>query len=573
MSELAPPQEFHGGRVVLRPGDCLDVLRSLSDNSIDTVVTDPPYALVSISRRYGKEGAKPAKVGATGAYARASAGFMGKHWDTGERAFAVDFWEEVYRVLKPGGHVLAFSATRTVHRLTCAIEDAGFEIRDAIWQVLASDTFVLQFMESLDDAQRAAFARCIEESQFGGALAWIYGSGFPKSHDVAKAIDAADTLAPRRERALRFTGWIRSTGLTAAEINRLTSSSMGSHYTTAGTQPEVATAEMFDLLRPALPEVPEEIEELVRARTVESENLKRREVVGQHEAPAHAASWREAYEGSKAAGAGVITKAFSQAAQAWEGWGTAMKPALEPITVARKPLIGTVAENVLAHGTGALNIDACRVEAPDGVPVFENGGRESVNAYGDGIGGGVYTGEVSFKGRWPANVVTDGSAEVEAAFPSSESPQPRVTKRSADGDGRNGYGAFKGQDAVVIGHGDSGSAARFFYSAKADADGRVGSKHPTVKPVDLMRWCVRLVTPPGGVVLDPFAGTGTTGEAALLEGFRAILIEREAEYQADIARRMTLAFAGPAIRKAERVKARPDRKAKTEAPLFGEGML
>lgn len=227
---------FLNGKVELRPGDCRDVIKAMPDNSIDSVVCDPPYALVSIQKRFGKPGSAPAKDGDV--YARASAGFMGKQWDTGETAFAAEFWAEVLRVLKPGGHVVAFSGTRTYHRMAVAIEDAGFEIRDQ--------------------------------------LAWVYGSGFPKSHDVSKAIDKAAGIWRGRAGAVK-----ESTVGQAAK---------GTEY------------ERTDKGDPATP-----------------------------------------------------------AARAWDGWGTALKPAWEPICLARKPLTGTVAENVLEHGTGALNIDATRI--------------------------------------------------------------------------------------------------------------------------------------------------------------------------------------------------------------------
>jgi len=469
---------FLGGRVALHQGDSREMMRGLPDASIDACVTDPPYGL----------------------------GFMGRPWDTGETAFDRLFWQEVLRVLKPGGHLVAFSGTRTYHRLACAIEDAGVEVRDMI--------------------------------------SWLYGSGFPKNLDVPTALDKIDGLAPRRERALRFTAWLRSTGITARVINAATQSNMASHYLTDGAQPEVATREMFEKLRPSLPQViPAWVEQLIDARELESANLARREVIGQHAKEAHAASWRAGHEGGEVNRPAAITRAFSSEAQAWEGWGTALKPACEPIVLARKPLIGTVAENVRAFGTAALNIDGCRVgtelrsrsrSRSTGQLISENGS----------MAGGNYAREIvgEVEGRWPANVVHDGSDEVLAAFDAFGAPP--------------------------TGFDDSGSAARFFYSAKADADDRIGSAHPTVKPVALMRWLCRLVTPPGGTVLDPFAGTGTTGEAAFREGFAAVLIEREPAYCADIARRMALAEAGPATRRAESAKAR-GRKAEP-LPLFGD---
>jgi DNA modification methylase len=397
------------GRVVLHPGDCRERIRAIPDASIDAVVTDPPYALVSIGKRFGKPGAAPAKAGTDGLYARASAGFMGQQWDTGETAFAVEFWAEVLRVLKPGGHLAAFSGTRTYHRMTVAIEDAGFEIRDQ--------------------------------------LGWAYGSGFPKSHDVSKGIDRA---AGAERVPIAFKRKLQSYGAN--------------------------------------------------------------DVYG---------------GGPDKGGFQAVTNPATEEAIRWGGWGTALKPAWEPIVLARKPLIGTVAENVLEHGPGALNIDGCRIgfagaddeaesKGKNRHADFGNGPRENSVLGKDNRDRGA-NGNYDPIGRWPANILHDGSDEIVAVF---------------------------------------GEASRFFYSAKADADDRIGSKHPTVKPVDVMRWLCRLVTPPGGTILDPFAGTGTTGEAAFHEGFRAILIEREEAYQADIARRMELAVAGPMTRRVESIKAR-----------------
>jgi DNA modification methylase len=384
--------EFLDGKVTLYGGDNRDVLRDLPDNSVDSICTDPPYALVSIVKRFGGAKAKPAND--NDVYARASRGFMGKQWDTGEVAFSEVFWAECLRVLKPGGHVAAFSGTRTYHRMACAIEDAGFEIRDQ--------------------------------------LAWCYGSGFPKSHDVSKAIDKA-AGAERTEVISHRKGVTKTFNIGATE-------------TVKGRDPITA---------PATPQPAE-----------------------------------------------------------WKGWGTALKPAWEPICLGRKPLIGTVADNVLEHGTGAVNVDGCRVG--DDV-VGWGGGAAGGNTWGDENCGLAKAGNARpVVGRWPANIVHDGSNEAEQAFP--------------DG------------------------SARFFYTAKADKQDRMGSKHPTVKPVDLMQWLCRLITPPGGTVLDPFAGSGSTGEAAWREGFKAILCEREEEYQADIAERLRLANAGPMERTRRAIK-------------------
>jgi site-specific DNA-methyltransferase (adenine-specific) len=353
-------------------GDCLEVLRGMDSDSVDAVVTDPPYGL----------------------------SFMGKRWDYDVPTTEV--WAECLRVLKPGGHLLAFAGTRTQHRMAVRIEDAGFEIRDMI--------------------------------------AWVYGSGFPKSH-----------------------------------------------------------------------------------------NLK----------------------------------------GDWDGWGTALKPALEPITVARKPLVGTVAANVLAHGTGAINVDGCRVGADGGTCRDGKGTKPNDAGWENMRGHGI---AALNAGRWPANLIHDGSDEVVGLFPETKSGSRKAGRHVIAG-GQGRYGLFTEGDLPEI-VGDSGSAARFFYCAKASKADRDegceglpqtikqsvahgdmrhgtlpytnepremkprprGNHHPTVKPTALMRYLCRLVTPRNGIVLDPFMGSGSTGKAAILEGFGFVGIEREPEYL-EIARR------------------------------------
>jgi DNA modification methylase len=393
-------------------GDCREVMATLDAESVDAIVSDPPYGL----------------------------SFMGNGWDHGVPG--VEFWTEALRVAKPGAHLLAFGGTRTYHRLACAIEDAGWEIRDCVM--------------------------------------WVYGSGFPKSHDVSKAIDKA-----------------------------------------AGA------------VRPRVPG-------------------------GQ--------GGNNAILGARKSGEAISGEAISGEAIQWSGWGTALKPAWEPIIVARKPLVGTVAENVLTHGTGAINVDGCRVGTDGGTAKGNPPKDESNGIYGHGINGACDILDIG-KGRWPANLIHDGSEEVVGLFPVTKSGglsgvAYETNAKPGDGWGRIGNG---GSGAC---HADSGSAARFFYCAKAskadrdegcegleaihrangnkwtDQDYRVANgerppsaesgprrnHHPTVKPTDLMRYLCRLVTPPGGVVLDPFTGSGSTGKAATLEGFRFIGIEREAEY-------------------------------------------
>jgi len=415
-------------------GDSRDVLKSLADASVDSCVTDPPYSLVSIQKRFGKPGSAAAKD-RDGLYKRASSGFMGQQWDTGETAHDPEFWREVLRVLKPGAHVVAFAGTRTYHRVACAIEDAGFEIRDQI--------------------------------------GWCFGSGFPKSHNIGKAIDkrAGAGRAIIRER-----------------------------YTVKRIKPGATAV--------------------------------REGAWGKQDIPYTAAD----------------TAPATEEAAAWEGWGTALKPAWEPICLARKPLIGTVAENVQQHGTGALNIDGCRVHTADDLNGGAyNGSLRQRDEYtsSDSVAGAVPLSRLNrdagkFQqpaGRWPANLCTDGSEEVLAAFPNAPGQQRAVGPEFAPKVGTAVYGDY-GPRPFVEPRGDSGSAARFFYSAKAGEDDRCDSKHPTIKPVALMRWLARLITPPKGLVLDPFAGSGTTAVACLRERFDCIVVEREAQYIADIKRRL-----------------------------------
>jgi len=428
---VIPVVEVAGARVFL--GDCREVLKHLPDNSVDSVVTDPPYEL----------------------------GFMGKKWDSSGVAYDVTVWQECLRVLKPGGHILAFGGSRTWHRLAVAVEDAGFELRDSI--------------------------------------AWLYGSGFPKSLDVSKAIDKK-----------------------------------------AGAE---------------------------------------REVVGYNQ-KINVYSDRHAFGESQVGepyGKSPITSAATSEAKAWEGWGTALKPAFEPVVVGRKPLVGTVAENVLEWGVGGLNIDGSRIpgRVQKGAAnnfVFIPGGEVN-DGYVKGTGAHFHN-----EGRWPANVILD---EVTAGFLDeqsgvSKSGKPGV-ERIATSWNANTYGAGIGKIAGQQrgDFGDSGGASRFFYVAKASKRDRnegleglegassggkgnglarvcetcgasilkpcdcpersfvnpqVKNFHPTVKPTQLMRYLIKLVTPPGGTVLDPFTGSGSTGKAALLDGFGFVGAELTEEY-------------------------------------------
>ena len=475
-------------------GDCLAVLRDLPDNSVDSVVCDPPYGLSNT---------KPAQVadvlaawvtGDTEAVPATRGGFMGKDWDSFVPPPAV--WAECLRVLKPGGHMAVFAGARTQDLMGLSIRLAGFEIRDT--------------------------------------LGWIYGSGMPKSMDVSKAIDKGQALS--KSRAYEFTEWMRSTGITAREINEATGTNMGGHYLTDRSQPAIATADLFDKLRHLLPEVPERIERLVAERTgIEWTDYVKREVVGVQKGAM--SGWN--MDGTtKFVDRNLTAPATSDAAR-WDGWGTALKPAIEPIILARKPLDGTVAQNVLAHGVGGLNIDACRVEAGDLEDLQKNWDRmQSAN---QGIAttrlGQIDLSDRKPTGRFPANVLLDEHAAKEMDRQSGESVsrkgKPRRSKSPGEGYGMTHTGAE---------YNDQGGASRFFpvfkYQAKAPKRERPvieredGSKiqHPTVKPEKLMDWLVTLTTPPGGLVLDPFAGTGTTLQAARDKGFRAIGIEQDADY-------------------------------------------
>lgn len=468
-------------------GDCLDVLRTLPDASVDAVVTDPPAGIA----------------------------FMGKAWDhhKGGRkewvAWMAEIAAECLRVLKPGGHALVWALPRTSHWTATAWEDGGFEIRDRV--------------------------------------AHVFGSGFPKSTDVSKQIDKRGGAA-----VAWFGPWFRKwrteRGISSNDVAKLFPSENGG-ITGCVRNWELGlslpTSEQFNLLRNTY------------CLPFESIEAAEREIAGFQKRG-------DSVNTDFMSGGNNITAPATEAAKQWQGWGTALKPAMEDWWLCRKPLIGTVAENVLKHGTGALNIDACRIPANDGVPLFGNGRREAVSSYADGLGCDGRTGEVSTAGRWPANLIHDGSDEVVSLFPVTTSGSGIKGMRSK----ANVYGAPT-QDLTTNWNGDSGSAARFFYCAKAskadrdegcegmpavacgtmedDAydiktgsgnsrDTRRANFHPTVKPTALMRYLCRLITPNGGLILDPFMGSGSTGKSAIMEGFRFIGIEQDAEY-CEIARR------------------------------------
>ncbi len=573
------------GRVTLHAGDCLAVLPTLAENSVDAVCTDPPYHLTNNS---GSRSPNPGQYTPIGKPREPRGGFMGKKWDGGDIAFRPETWAAVLRVLKPGGHMVAFAAPKNAHRMICAIEDAGFEIRDT--------------------------------------LMFLFGSGFPKNLSVNKALEKDDAVCrcssssdylPRLPN-----GAEGSARLEKAEQERLLQPVVSSQGPCCSPDSILRQHEGADAERPTLrrgesgleggrhlsQEARElrlgEVRPLSASFAVDGEGRRLRDGApagnGRVGRPTSDADGMRPSSRSRAAEQSSIElgtlagQSQPQTRRAWEdcprcskpvvpqGLGSHLKPAYEPIVLARKPLSeGTIAANVLKHGTGALNIGACRIQSSDNL----NGGAYSGQARrrdeysstdtNDGavplsrLNRGIGEFEQP-QGRFPANIIHDGSDEVVAGFP--ESASGIAVTRNGGGRKIGGDGIYGGSKPHVgepdSGYADSGSAARFFYTAKADADDRIGSKHPTVKPLDLMQYLVRLVTPPRGVVLDCFAGTGTTGEAAWREGFSAILIEREPEYLADIERRMALALAGPDERARESIKARLKDKPVDAGPLF-----
>lgn len=476
--------------VTLWLGDCRKVIEEIPDASVDAVCTDPPYEIQ----------------------------FMSRSWDASGIAFDPIVWRECLRVLKPGGHLLAFGGTRTYHRLAVAIEDAGFEIRDSIH--------------------------------------WVFGSGFPKGQDIAKAIDRR-----REDRAeiLQVTAWLNAArdeaGWTTTRMDALFGfNGMASHWTAiASKAAAVPTPEQWDQLRVALGFDDAEIRPLVaklngRKGTL-GEAWEQREVIGERHSGLSSGSMSVFLNGTTQYENNMVpvTAPASDLACRWEGWNTSLKPAHEPIILARKSTgFNSTVANVLEHGTGALNIDGCRVDAGSR-PLRLSNRTTGNDVYGDGLHGSYAAGETT-QGRWPTNLVFSHSAScVEDGPCEPDCPVAELNRQSGHrkaggsltGDEpsrpfKDAYGEMNGRRAWTS-YADQGGASRFFptfrYEAKAPTSERPklddGTAHSTVKPLDLMRWLVRLVTRPGGVVLDPFAGSGTTGEACVLEGFRAVLIELE----------------------------------------------
>lgn len=446
------------GSYKLYHGSMLDMLDVIPKESIGSIVTDPPYGLTSIVKRFGKEDSAPAKYGKDGSFARLSKGFMGKEWDGSGIEYNIDTWRKCYEVLKPGGYLLAFGGSRTFHRIACAIEDAGFEIRDTIM--------------------------------------WLYGSGFPKSMNIGLAIDKrngveSEIIGEKKQAGAKFK----------------------------------LTQKLIDN--------------------------------GGFNDPD-----RESF-------------AVKKAQNEWAGWGTALKPAFEPIIVARKPFKGSCVDNVIKWGVGGINIDECRVgdEVIKGgtMPDFRDIGQKSKDAIGiDKLSFGQVENAKrkpleDHTGRFPANVILTYDqvtwAEVCGDMPytkgngNARHNNNKATRENRVSKGSEIYYGFS--DNVSHGYEDSGSACRYFYCAKASAkdrdeglnteitqisDGSVRANpetgrmyganpvkkkniHPTVKPTELMQYLIRLVTPKGETVLDPFNGSGSTGKAVMYENR-----ERNADY-------------------------------------------
>ena len=468
-------------------GDSVEILRQLPDNSIDSVVCDPPYGLSKEPDMF--EVMRHWLAGDD--YKHTGGGFMGKSWDSFVPGPAI--WRECLRVLKPGGHLLAFFGSRTYDMGTLAIRLAGFEIRDQIM--------------------------------------WVYGSGFPKSLDVSKAIDKNNgrTLDDTYELGRHIKAQRLAAGYSVKQINDLFGAkALCNHWEAQNINNAIApTAEHWERLK-NLFGCDARFDPVVERLAAEREVIatKKAGIANKDESVRHTIGASKSVDVD-------ITAPSTEEAKQWEGWGTALKPAHEPICVARKPLAGTVAANVLAHGTGGLNIDGCRVDAPDCVPLFNKRNEASENAFANGLNGSNRTGAIDTStGRWPANIVHDGSDEVLALFPGVEDNSTGrffYCAKASKADRNYGLSGDDHAPADLVNR-EEGSAG--IQNPRAGAGRTSGSKnpHPTVKPIALMEWLVRLITPPGGVVLDPFMGSGSTGIAAVKQQFKFVGVELSEDY-------------------------------------------
>lgn len=477
---------YQDSSCTLYNGNMLDMLDNIEPNSVDSIVTDPPYGLTSIVKRFGKEGSAPAKYGKDGSFARLSKGFLGKEWDGSGIEYNVDAWKKCYEVLKPGGYLLAFGGSRTFYRIACAMEDAGFEIRDTIM--------------------------------------WLYGSGFPKSFNIGLAID---------------------------KKNGVESPVVGQNA---------------DILKKQAKDLREGHRKIKDSYDLGDENRNN--------------------------GFTTVSADIKEAQNQWRGWGTCLKPAYEPIIVARKPPIGSLVDNVIEYGVGGINIEECRIPLEDDYQY-----KETIRSTRNNDTSVFSSDSVGFKnenntlasaspdGRFPSNVIltydeTD-KEEVCGGFPDSDGCRPHKVYSNVEK--YDGWGTITQKNGELVGYDDDGgSAARYFYCAKASKKDRedgcgnlpdaysamsnqakaelkrgnldfIGSEdkpvfnafnsvnivknnHPTVKPTELMQYLVRLVTPNGGTILDPFNGSGSTGKAVMYENnernknYKYIGIELDKEY-------------------------------------------
>lgn len=445
---------------ILYQGNMLDMLKVIPSNSVDSIVTDPPYGLTTIVKRFGKENSAPAKFGNDGAFSRLSKGFMGKEWDGSGIEYNVDTWKKCYEILKDGGYLLAFGGTRTYHKIASAIEEAGFEIRDCIM--------------------------------------WIYGSGFPKSMNISKGLEAKEKYGKANTRTKRVVE--QNCEGESYKIKQTNNGAMG------------------------------EVIETTRKHYLPSTEL----------------------------------------AKKWQGWGTTLKPAYEPIIVARKPFVGSLVDNVIKNGVGGINIDECRIpfeetRNPATNPLYRKEAGYKLPVKGlksNGVVGFTSSkNEVNKLGRFPANLILtyDDNTynEVCSGFPIGKR-NGSISKRYKINN--TVYGDY-GECNPFVAYNDEGSASRYFYCAKASQKDRneglenfedrvkvfngkssVSSKemkdvekrfttitkntHPTVKPTELMQYLIRLVTPKEGTICDPFMGSGSTGKAVMFENK-----ERDANYK------------------------------------------
>lgn len=530
-------------QVRLLKGDNRELLKTLETNSVDSVVTDPPYALTSIKNRFGKPGSAEAQYGTDGVFQRASKGFMGKEWDS--EVPSVEVWKEVLRVLKPGGHVLAFGGTRTYHHLVMNMELAGFEIRDTI--------------------------------------SYMYGSGFPKSHNIGKAVD---------KRGGESIGWFGEWLKSWREQNNIPQSKIAELFPskTGGLTGCVSNWELGNNLP-----TNEQFNLICKTFNLPFNSLEEaeREFIGTKTSGIGKAFTKDGW------GSGHDEVEITKGNSEWEGWGTALKPSMELICLARKPLSEkSIAENVLKHGTGGINIDGCRVEATDQDVLDAAVKRMSGN---DAVGWKNTSQTIqpnSNEGRFPANTILEcicdevipgkkgeikniersrfGNGEYGKKDGRKTQPTAKVvsgidnyndkgdihtnpecpcyildkqsgvkqstrSKRGGAIDNNEGRYNWNNGDNNKIekyecGFDDKGGASRFFYTAKVSKKERnmgldeITNLHPTVKPINLMTYLCRLITPRGGVVLDMYMGSGSTGISALLEGFNFIGMEMDEDY-------------------------------------------